>query len=48
MSSAIPNGNAEGGHWFMSLATGAQITQHQWTSLPMLTVVIQCVTHIGQ
>ena len=22
-----PNGNAQGGHWFMSLATGAQITQ---------------------
>ena len=30
-----PRGNNQGGHWFMSLATGAQITHHRWTPLPM-------------
>ena len=30
-----PPGNCQGGHWFMSLTSGACITRHQWTPLPM-------------
>ena len=33
-----PTGNAQGDYYFMSLATGAKISRHQWTELPPLPV----------
>ena len=30
-----PTGNQEGGHYFMSLATGERLIHSRWTSLPM-------------
>jgi hypothetical protein len=32
---ATPTGNANGDYYFLSLATGACISRHQWTVLPM-------------
>jgi hypothetical protein len=32
-----PTGNAQGDYFFMSLATGAKISRHQWTALPSPT-----------
>ena len=29
-----PAGNQQGGHWFLSLTSGARIICHRWTSLP--------------
>ena len=43
-----PTGSNQGGHWFMSFATGSQITCHRWMPPPMPSEVIQCVTHIGK
>eukprot|EP00980_Cylindrotheca_fusiformis_P017025 scaffold5210_cov106-Cylindrotheca_fusiformis.AAC.2 len=42
-----PTGNAQGGHWFMSLATGARISRHHWTELPMPAEAIQRVSQLG-
>ena len=42
-----PNGNVQGGHWFMTLSRGAHLTHHQWTRLPMPQEVIQWVTQLG-
>ena len=41
-------GSNQGGHWLMSLATGAWITHHRWTPLLMPSEVIQHANHIGQ
>jgi hypothetical protein len=30
-----PTGNAQGGHWFYSLATGRMLDRRQWTPLPI-------------
>jgi hypothetical protein len=30
-----PTGNAQGDYYFMSLSTGARISRHQWTILPI-------------
>ena len=30
-----PNGNSQGGRYFMCLSTGARITRYRWTDLPM-------------
>mmetsp|Transcript_29328 Transcript_29328/g.44391 ORF Transcript_29328/g.44391 Transcript_29328/m.44391 type:complete len:187 (+) Transcript_29328:161-721(+) len=38
-----PTGNHQGGHYFISLCTGKQINQNQWTELPMPNDVIQQV-----
>ena len=35
-----PTGNQQGGHWFLSLTSGARIICHQWTSLPAPREVI--------
>ena len=43
-----PNGNQQGGHWFLSLATGQRITRHRWTELPMPQEVIQRVNQLGR
>eukprot|EP00980_Cylindrotheca_fusiformis_P011053 scaffold2537_cov102-Cylindrotheca_fusiformis.AAC.1 len=43
-----PTGNAQGGHWFMSLATGSRISRHHWTELPMPAEAIQRVSAIGR
>ena len=43
-----PNGNAQGGHYFMCLSTGARITRDQWTDLPMPREVIRQVSDMGR
>jgi hypothetical protein len=35
-----PTGNAQGDYYFMSLTTGARISRHQWTALPMTDTAI--------
>ena len=42
-----PNGNSQGGHYFMCLSTGARITRDRWTDLPMPREVIHRVTEMG-
>ena len=42
-----PTGNRQGGHWFMSLSSGARITRHRWTTLPMPQEAIERVNQIG-
>ena len=43
-----PNGNSQGGHYFMCLSTGARITRDRWTDLPMPREVIHRVTEMGR
>ena len=43
-----PNGNSQGGHYFMCLSTGARITRDWWTDLPMPCEVIHRVTEMGR
>jgi len=38
-----PTGNAQGGHYFMSLTTGRHLNQNHWTPLPMPQDVIDRV-----
>jgi hypothetical protein len=35
-----PTGNAQGGHWLYSLATGRMLERRRWTPLPMSSDVI--------
>ena len=42
-----PTGNIQGGHYFMSLATGERIIRHRWTPLPMPREVIDRVSNFG-
>ena len=42
-----PTGNAQGDYNFMSLATGAKISRHQWTALPMTDTAIARVHALG-
>ena len=43
-----PTGNAQGGHYFMSLTSGARLVRHRWTPLPMPSDAIQRVTQMGR
>ena len=43
-----PNGNTQGGHYFMSLSTGARIIRDRWTDLPMPREVIRRVSDMGR
>jgi len=43
-----PTGNAQGGHFFMSLTSGDRIIRHRWTSLPMPRDAITRVSQIGR
>ena len=43
-----PNGNSQGGHYFMCLTTGARITRDRWTDLPMPREVIHRVSEMGR
>jgi len=43
-----PTGNAQGSHYFLSLATGWRIFRQRWTELPMLQDVINCVQTLVQ
>jgi hypothetical protein len=38
-----PTGNAQGGHLFLSLATGRVLNRNRWMALPMPAEVIDCV-----
>ena len=42
-----PTGNMQGGHWFMSLSSGASVAKLQWTELPMPHEAITRVTTIS-
>jgi hypothetical protein len=42
-----PTGNMQGGHFFMSLATGRRISRRRWTALPMPDDVIERVHQIA-
>jgi hypothetical protein len=42
-----PNGNQQGGHWFMSLASGEQVSRYWWTKLPIPREAINQVSSIG-
>ena len=42
-----PTGNAQGDYFFMSLATGAKISRHQWTELPLTDTAIARVEAIA-
>ena len=43
-----PTGNQQGGHWFLSLTSGARIIRHRWTSLPAPREVIHQVNSMGK
>ena len=43
-----PTGNQQGGHWFLSLTSGARIIHHRWTSLPAPREVIRQVNSMGK
>lgn len=43
-----PTGNAQGGHYFMSLTSGDRIIRHRWTSLPMPREAINRISQIGR
>jgi len=42
-----PTGNAQGDYYFLSLATGAKISRHQWTELPITDTAIARVEAIA-
>jgi len=42
-----PTGNAQGDYFFLSLATGAKISRHQWTELPITDTAIARVEAIA-
>ena len=42
-----PTGNAQGSYYFMSLATGARISRHQWTEVPITQDVINRVEELA-
>jgi hypothetical protein len=42
-----PTGNAQGDYFFMSLATGARISRHNWTELPLTETAIARVEAIA-
>ena len=43
-----PTGNAQGDYNFMSLATGAKITRHQWTEIPITEATIARVEALAK
>ena len=40
-------GNAQGGHWFLSLTSRSRIIHHRWTLLPMPQEIVHRITQIG-
>ena len=42
-----PTGNVQGGHWFMSLASGDKLIRYRWTELPMPSESIDRVNAIA-
>jgi hypothetical protein len=43
-----PSGNEQGGHYFMSLATGECIIRHRWTPLPLPADAATRVSDLGR
>jgi hypothetical protein len=43
-----PTGDAQGDYYFMSLTTGARLSRHQWTELPITADVIKAVEAIAE
>jgi hypothetical protein len=43
-----PSGNEQGGHYFMSLATGRRLLRDRWTELPMPKDAIAKVNQLGR
>ena len=42
-----PSGNSQGGHKFMALKTGREITRRSWDVIPIPDIVIDCVNTLG-
>jgi len=38
-----PSGNAQGGHYFISLSSGKRLIRNKWTVLPMQSEVIAAI-----
>ena len=43
-----PNGNQQGGHFFLNHTTGEWLTRHAWTEMPMPTLVADRVNELGR
>ncbi len=43
-----PTGNAQGGYFFLSLATGRKLSRQQWDALPMPDGVVAAVERMAQ
>jgi hypothetical protein len=43
-----PTGNAQGGHWFYSLATGRMLDRRRWTPLTMSSDVIEIINILAK
>ena len=43
-----PTGNAQGDYYFLSLATGARISRHQWTEIPITDATIARVEALAK
>jgi hypothetical protein len=43
-----PTGNAQGGHWFYSLATGRMLDRLQWNPLPIPSDVIEMINILAK
>jgi hypothetical protein len=43
-----PTGNAQGGHWFYSLATGRMLDRRRWIPLPMPSNVIERINILAK
>ena len=43
-----PNGNQQGGHFFLNLTTGERLTRHAGTEMPMPTLVADRVNELGR
>jgi hypothetical protein len=43
-----PTGNAQGGHWFYSLATGRMLDRRQWTTSPMSSDAIEIINILAK
>ena len=43
-----PTGNAQGGYFFLSLATGRKLSRQQWDPLPMPDGVVETVERMAE
>ena len=43
-----PTGNAQGGHYFFSLATGRRLNRNHWTVIPTPADVVQRINRLSR